>query len=161
MLRLSHIATAKKYAKTYRLGLLQAHAYRILKQRTTSVLEQYNLSTLDWALLGALHDDGEMTYKHAAHLLAVTSPVVTSLCERLLEKKLITIRKDESDARIKHISLTSHGSTFVSTKEADIRTAMKDVVAKASTRDLLGYVAVLQAIIDSEKGENVKPHTWF
>lgn len=162
MVSLSQLAQAKKYSKTYRLGLLQAHAFRILKQRTLDILKKYDINTLDWALLGTLDDVEKMTYKKAAETLAVSRPVVTLLCEKLLEKKLIETVNDLNDKRVKYITLSKSGSDFVAKQESTIRDAMKGAIDKTSTRDLLGYVTVLQAIVASEEKEGEKkPYSWF
>ncbi len=161
MVKLSHIALVKKYSKTYRLGLLQAHAFRILKQRTMRVLSPCDINTLDWAVLGMLNDVPKLTYKEVAKELAVTSPVVTTTCEKLLNKKLIHVSKDVDDARVKHIALTPAGKEFVEKQESIIRAGMKDVIAKASTRDLLGYIAVLQSIVSTEDLDGPEPYSWF
>ena len=161
MVKFSHLALVKKYSKTYRLGLLQAHAFRILKQRTLRVLEKYSINTLDWAVLGMLNDVEKLTYKEVTRELAVTSPVVTTLCEKLLDKKLIQITKDTADGRVKYIALTPLGKEFVETQESVIRGQMKDVISKASTRDLLGYIAVLQSIASTENSEEPEAYSWF
>ena len=50
------IQTVAQNRKTYRVGLLQAKAYRVLKHHTAKALSEFNISHIEWAFLGLLYD---------------------------------------------------------------------------------------------------------
>ncbi len=145
------ISSANRNKTTYRVGLLQAKAFRILKQRTSAVLEGLGISTIEWAFLGLLSDQRELRYKDAASALGVEPPFVTSMVTHLGAVGLVAITKDESDSRVKILSLTVKGVAFVISTEVLVRSHMKYLVQGASAADLLGYLAVMERIIANDE----------
>ena len=135
---------------TYRLGLLQTKAYRILKNHTDEALSQYSLSSVDWAILGLLHDNREgLRSKEVADELGVEAPFVTTLCSKLEKIKFVTSHVNSIDSRAKNIQLTSKGHEFVSSTEEHIHNHMKKLLRGTKSDDLLSYIAVLEKIIEN------------
>lgn len=151
------LSSAARNRTTYRVGLLQAKAYRILKQRTAVVLEQFGISTIEWAFLGLLSDEGGLRYKDAAFVLGVEPPFVTTMVMHLVEAELVHITKSASDSRVKTLSLTTSGEVFVKSTEALVRAHMKHLVQGASPGDLLGYLAVMERIIANDDRRTTEP----
>ena len=42
---------------TYQIGLLVARTHRILKAHTDEILAPYDLTSVDWAIMGLVHDN--------------------------------------------------------------------------------------------------------
>lgn len=146
------IQSATHNRTTYRVGLLQAKAYRILKNHTDKGLEPYGLSTVEWALLGLLHDNlTGMKPSVLALELGVEAPFVTSLVTPLIKKGLVDSRRDEKDTRSKSIYLTAKGVTKVESIEKELRSFMKPLLGGSNIGDLLSYVTVLETIIENSK----------
>ncbi len=133
---------------SYSVGLLQAKAYRALKQTTGMILDEHGISTVEWAFLGLLYERS-MSPTVAAHELGVEAPFVTSLVGKLKEKGFMLEERDEKDARRKSLRLSEAGRKFVADTEVVLRSRMRPLVKGASTRDLLGYLTVLESIIEN------------
>ena len=132
---------------TYRAGLLQAKAYRILKQKTTELLAPHGISTIEWAFLGLLSDKKVLRAQEVAGELGVEPPFVTVMAAKLSKKGLVVMVRDEKDTRVKNISLTKEGHVFVEKTEISIRTGIRGLVSGARPNDLLGYLAILECIV--------------
>ena len=150
MIRMLHkLNLAKQNRTTYRVGLLQAKAYRILKSRTTQLLKPLGISTTEWAFLGLLHDHGSLRTKAAALELGVEAPFVTSLVLSLKKRGLVSDAKESKDIRAKSLELTEEGVSFVETTEKVIREGMRPSIRGAHMNDLLGYLSVLETIVNN------------
>lgn len=143
---------ASRNRTTYRVGLLQAKAFRILKNHTDDALSKHAISNVDWVFLGLLHDNiNGLRLKEMAEELGVEAPFVTSLFNKLEKINLVTSRVDTFDSRAKNIQLTSRGHTFVIATEEYLKDKMKKLLVGAGKSDLLSYVTVLEKIIENSK----------
>jgi len=135
---------------TYRAGLLQAKAYRILKSRTNKELLGFaeGISSIHWALLGLLHDNPSgLRPREAALELGVEPAFVTTLVSDLKKKGLVESSVDEADSRAKRISITRSGENFLATIEPKLRGAMRPLIAGISMSELAAYLVVLEKIV--------------
>ena len=147
---LTKIKSAAHNRTSYRIGLLQAKAYRILKQRTTLVLAPFGISTIEWALLGLLADTKGLRMKQLADELGVEAPFVTTMVQQLQKKLLVHLELNELDKRVKTLALTNEGKRFVTETEPQVRSAMRPIIQGAGVTDLLGYVSILELIIAND-----------
>ncbi len=137
---------------TYKTGLLHAKSYRILKNRTSAFLEPYDMSTIDWALLGLLYEQKEgMRLIAIAETLGVEAPFITAMVDELEEKGYVSRESDTKDKRAKIIKLTLKGRSFVPKIESELRTEMKGLLKGLSLSDIFGYLKVMEAIISNAK----------
>lgn len=148
---LNKILIAISTYKTYQVGLLQAKAYRLLKQRTNRILTVFDISTLDWALLGLLAENpGGLRLSAIAEELGVEAPLVTRMIQKLQKKAYVEFKEDPTDSRAKIVGLTRNGAEFVKKTEAHVRKNMKSMLNEIPPADLLAYIAVLRKIIENE-----------
>lgn len=135
---------------TYGVGLLQARAYRVLKERTDQVLAPYGITSVHWAFLGLLHEHRKgMRLNEAARELAVEAPFVTTLANHLSKKGWLETNPDPRDSRAKCAVLTKEGHAFVKTTEALVRSQMRSALGSTSMSDLLSYLLVLEEIVNA------------
>ena len=153
------LTSAAHNRTTYRAGLLQAKAYRILKQRTTELLAPAGISTIEWAFLGLLIDNDSLRARETAYELGVEPPFVTVMAAKLSKKGFVIITKDADDSRAKNISLSEVGRQFVTTTEIELRSGMRGVIAGANPGDLLGYLAILECIVENGSKKTNKTKT--
>ena len=144
---LRKLSLAKHNRTTYRVGLLQAKAYRILKSTTTQLLKPLGISTIEWAFLGLLHDRGSLRSKAAALELGVEPPFITVLVTSLKNRGLVSETKEANDTRAKSLQLTEEGRVFVDSTEKIVREGMRSSIKGVHLNDLLGYLAVLETIV--------------
>jgi MarR family 2-MHQ and catechol resistance regulon transcriptional repressor len=147
---LKKIQSAAHNRTTYRVGLLQAKAYRLLKEETSIALKQYSISTVEWAFLGLLYDMKTLRPKVAADELGVEASFVTVMFNTLDKEGLVSQKADPSDSRAKTLFLTNKGNEFVEKVEPVVRAHMRPLVSGSSVSDLLGYLAILQTIIKNK-----------
>jgi DNA-binding MarR family transcriptional regulator len=156
---INHMGIFKKISQaisnrtTYRVGLLQAKAYRILKRRTGEVLEPIGISTVEWAFLGLIYERETIQPKIASQELGVEAPFITEIVSKLSKKKLVLETQDEKDRRYKSLSLTAEGKNFVESHERMVRDHMRPLVSGASAKDLLGYISVLETIVANSQND--------
>lgn len=149
---LTNLVSEKAGLTTYDMGLLQAKAFRILKNRTTDILKPYDISTVDWAMLGLLSQKLEgVGVMQLAGELGVEAPFVTELVKNLEKKGLVQKRVLETDKRNKSIVLTKAGERFVEKTEEVVRGKIKGLLSGSSISDILGYRKVLKTIIENGK----------
>ena len=70
-------------------AILQAKAYRILRQDVGLILEPEQLSMHEWVVLSLLEERKSMTTSALAEELGVELPMITLLTNSLEERKLI------------------------------------------------------------------------
>ena len=144
-----------KNRTTYRVGLLQDRAYRVLKKNTLEALREFNISSVEWAYIGLVFDTDEgIRLSAAAKLLGVEAPFVTEISSRLVsEMGLIKIVPDEKDKRAKRAYITDKGKTFVEKVESHLRAETRPLLDGISAGEILGYLSVLSKIVQNSEKE--------
>jgi DNA-binding MarR family transcriptional regulator len=148
---LKKISLTARNRTTYTAGLLQARAYKILKERTSVVLAPLGISTTEWAFLGLLMDHGSMRPKQVAEEIGVEAPFVTVMVAHLKKSGWVEEDSDMKDSRAKILSITAKGKSFVQKTEVRVRNEMRPLVQGTAIGDLLGYLSVLESIIKNSK----------
>ena len=142
------IQTASRNTTTYQVGLLQTKAYRILKHHTARVLFQFDITTVEWGLLGLLNDSPNgMRLNVLAHELGVEAPFISQMTLRLKKTGYFEHREDSEDSRAKIIMITKDGKVFVEKTEKHLREATKSLLRDVPAKDILAYLSVLESII--------------
>ncbi|MEO5646420.1 MAG: MarR family transcriptional regulator [Candidatus Paceibacterota bacterium] len=146
------IQTVLNNRTTYTVGLLQTKAYRTLKQSTTQSLEKYDISALEWGFVGALYSTpAGMLQGEIAEVLGVEAPFITVLTTSLVKKGLIEKKHSPKDSRAKITCITPYGKVFVENTEKHLLVATRPLLADVSARDIVGYLTVLEKIIENSK----------
>ena len=154
------INIAIKNRKTYTAGLLQAKVYRIVKIFTNEKLSSYNLTTIEWALMGLLNDNSKgLRPSVLAEMLGVESPFVTLLIRRLHKLELVDIKKDTQDNRVKMVCLTKKGINLVPRIESFIKDEAVKIIKGISHKDMITYLSVLEKIVSNAKNLKIKKMT--
>lgn len=140
---------ARKNLTTYKVGLLQTKAYRALKNKTSIALKPFNISSIEWAFLGMIHEQKDgIRSNDLADILGVEAPFITSLASRFEKEKILKYVKDEADGRAKKIFLTERGHSQVVEIEALLRTESKKWLSGLSIREIITFVKVLKKLSD-------------
>jgi MarR family transcriptional regulator for hemolysin len=146
------ISAGARNRTTYAIGLLQAKAYRILKQHTTKALSKYEISTVEWAFLGLLYENKDgLRSIEVAHELGVKPPFITSILNNFDKKHLVDISDDSKDSRAKVLRLTKEGNKFVDEVESYLKDKMRPLIGGAPLGDILSYILVLEKIIENSE----------
>ena len=142
--------------KTYQLGLLQAKAYRILRERTKAELKAFDINDIDWSILGLLNDNGEQTSKELAIALSVKIPFITKTCQLLESKDLIRKANHDWDKRSFYFLLSESGKKLVKKVEPELRSKLSNLITPIAPKQIHGYIKTLEKITinDSELKTN-------
>ncbi|MBP6944757.1 hypothetical protein KBD61_00140 [Patescibacteria group bacterium] len=134
---------------TYGLGILQAKTYRILKAKTASYLKRFEITTVDWAILGTLFScsDG-MALSTLSEHLGVKSPLITRRTSILVKKHLIQRKVAQDDSRSRIVSLTLQGKKLVPVIEKGLRHDIKSLFAGCSARELISFIRVMAKVAE-------------
>jgi DNA-binding MarR family transcriptional regulator len=144
------VSAVMRNRKTYQIGLLQAKAYRILKQHTSSALEPMQISTTEWAFLGLLYDqENAVRASFVAEELGVEAPFITVLLKKLKTRGLVTSYEDPDDNRAKLLCLTTEGRQFVIETEIIVLNKIRLLARDAGINNVAGYISVLESIIEN------------
>ena len=134
---------------TYQAGVLQARAYRNLREFMASELKQYGYTMMEWSLVGLVYDytaEGGARVSQLAKLLDVETSLVTNMLNVLEGKGLIERIVDEKDKRARRELSTHKSEADVKKIEKVLRKDMKTWMGVVSPRQLLGYVKTLQKL---------------
>ena len=131
---------------TYQAAMIQSQAYRALANFMNKQLGEFQLSLSEWKVLGHLNESNVMTPSEISKLLNVKSPISSRLLKTLGAKGLLTRRKDKTDNRIFHITITPEGRGLVASVEKRLRASMKQFLADVDSNDLENYLKVLNLI---------------
>jgi DNA-binding MarR family transcriptional regulator len=146
------ISAATNNQTTYKVGLLQAKAYRALKKHTTEALAHLDVSSVEWAFLGILYDNKNgIRSSDAADELGVEAPFITATFGKLEKKDLVETKVDKTDSRAKLLCLTASGRQFVTSTETHVRSKMRPILTGLSAKDVISYLVVLEKIIENSK----------
>ena len=134
---------------TYQAGVLQARAYRNLREFMASELKQYGYTMMEWSLVGLVYDytaEGGARVSQLAKLLDVETSLVTNMLNVLEGKGLIERIVDEKDKRARRVISTHKSEADVKKIEKVLRKDMKTWMGVVTPRQLLGYVKTLQKL---------------
>lgn len=83
---------------------------RSLKRAFDNRLEPHGLTAATWCAMMALAENGSLTQKQLAEILALENPTVTRTIDRLVEKGFVLRQEVPHDRRYYRISLTEKGN---------------------------------------------------
>ena len=146
------LAHALENRTTYKIGILQDRAYRILKTHTNDFLRTKGINSVQWAMIGLLSDlkDG-LRPNQIAHELGVEPPFITSIGKDLEAYKYLETKQDMADSRSKIICISEKGKKFVKETEKELREHMSPLLKDVSVNDTLSYLTFLYTIINNYK----------
>jgi MarR family transcriptional regulator for hemolysin len=132
---------------TYKTGLLQAKAYRIMRGHLAKVLSVYDLSIPEWTILGQVFEQEGIRLAEISGILSVEAPLVTTLTDQLERKQLVNRSDDPLDRRAKLLTLTDQGKNLVPKIEKEASKKILELMNGISDDDKLAYNRVLEFIV--------------
>lgn len=122
-----------------------------LERDANNNLREIGMTVAQLDLLRYLNreDDGSLTMKEVEKKLHVAQSTATGIAMRLELKKLITARGDESDRRIKVITITPEGRAVCMRAKASIQAVEKRMLSALTEEEQVQFVAMLQKVRDS------------
>lgn len=130
----------------YEACLLHSRADRALRMVVSKQLEQFNVTMMEWLLLGAVSAGPKegMTMSSVAAALDVTLPQVTALTAGLTKQKIIKQKISRQDRRSRRLVCTTAGKKLLSEIELAVEKAMREWVEDIPTDDLQTYFKTVE-----------------
>lgn len=137
---------------TYESGVVQSAAHRLMTRVKTTFLSQYNLTPMQWFVIGFTYDAGEsgIRLNDLMKKLDTTMPFITNIVNMLESKDIIRKVSDLKDSRIKIARLNPSYHGTVEEIEEGLREALRnELYSKDSIthEELNSYVIVLYKML--------------
>lgn len=120
-------------ASMYEICLLHSRADRALRTVVATQLELFNLTMMQWLLLGVVGSGPKqgMSMTEIAEAMGVTLPQVTALMSDLAKMRLVKLKTQKTDRRSRRAQLTQKGVELfekIEQKMAETKETWLDIV---------------------------------
>ncbi|RWZ78287.1 MAG: MarR family transcriptional regulator [Candidatus Microsaccharimonas sossegonensis] len=137
---------------TYQSGIAQASAHRIINRVVSDYLLRYDLSAMQWCIIGYIHDAGDtgVTLTELGRVLGTSFPYTTNVITLLESKGVISKKVHVKDSRIKLVTVNKEYEGVVDDIEAGLRDELRKSLYNTdniSREELQTYIRVLYKII--------------
>lgn len=140
---------------TYKSGILQVKAYRILQENVSQTLEKFDINPSKWSILGLVYENKDgIRLSEIANILNVEPPLITQLVNELKQKRIMELHPHPQDKRAKLLFLTSKGKSLIPSVEQLLTETLNKLLANITKEELDAYRKVLESIIKNAKQLN-------
>lgn len=142
----------------YQSCLLHSRADRAMRLVVSRRLEQFNVTMMEWLLMGVVQNGPKegMTMTAVASALDVTLPQVTALTSRLTKLKLLKQKVSRQDRRSRRLAVTSAGKKLLEETESEVDGAMREWMSGIPDDQLTTYMETLEILADRKPNDNGK-----
>lgn len=139
---------------TYQVGAMQAAAHRALKKHGDELLKEYNLTSMQWHIIGTILDTEPQGIRSSelANALDTTMAFLTHNVNLLEARGILERTENKKDARSHYIRVTSKFKPKCATIEDALRRKLRSsIYSKVSPEELHTYIKAIAkfAEIDS------------
>lgn len=134
---------------TYQVTVFQSRAHRAIRMRIENSLRQYNLTMMQWSILGYVNEAGSVGIRISdlARKLDTSLAFITNSVNTLEAKGVVHRVGYEADNRAKLVRVTSGYKAKVKAIESDLHSSINDWFYKnIKEEDLAIYLSVLKQI---------------
>lgn len=142
-----HNVNSLRELKTYHVGVIEAAAHRALRQHKDSLLKNYDLTGVEWYIIGTVADAGKdgIRATDLARILGTTMGFLTKTIALLEAKGFIFKKANSEDARSNFICFNEKQRRVIEEIEIALRVKLREsVYGVVSPEELLTYVKVMQ-----------------
>jgi len=121
--------------------------YTLLKRSEDEIAESFGLTTEQYAVLVTLnYFGGTMKVSDIAAWLERTPNSMSMIVDRMLKVGLITRKRDRTDRRLVHVTVTGKGKTSLEPAARAIRELVFKVLSPLSSEDRRTLLALLEVV---------------
>lgn len=131
---------------TYKAGVAQSTAYRLLKKFTEDYIQQHGITMMQWFILGTIHDAGErgIGITQLSRAVDTNVPYITNTLNLLEEKGYVVRETKGNDNRSKVVRINPKHNHTIEQIEAGLRSQMRQTIyANVTPEELRIYLTVL------------------
>lgn len=137
---------------TYRSGVLQAKAHRLLNRKMAEFLRPYDITCMQWFIIGLVHDAGPAGIRltDLMQQLDTTLPFITTNVNMLEAKGAVEKHAHATDNRTKMVSIRPLYRPTVKSIEEKLRQHLRQLLYAndaISREELQVYMRVLSKIV--------------
>jgi DNA-binding MarR family transcriptional regulator len=111
----------------------------------------FEMSSIQFVTLFLLVSEGELTIKRVAELLGRSVSATSRMLDQLVVRGLVCRREDERDRRVKRVSLSESGRSFVHSLEGKRVEAQMVVMAYLSPEERAVVAQAMQLLADAAR----------
>lgn len=139
----------------YEACLLHSRADRALRVVVSRELEQFNVTMMEWLLLGVVSngDRDGMTMSAVASALDVTLPQVTALTASLTKAKLLKQKISRQDRRSRRLHKTPAGKRLLEEIEQSVDGAFSKWLSDIPREQLKAYFETVKVLANRKSQE--------
>ena len=128
--------------------LLHARADRALRSIIAKELEQYNLTMMEWLLLGVVCGGPKegLSMTAIANQLDVTLPQVTALMNNVTKLRLVKQKTQKHDRRSRHVVPTNVGKDLCRQVEGAVKQGLDKWLGGVESDELEVYLRVVKVM---------------
>lgn len=135
---------------TYMIGILQVRAYRMLQSYVQAVLDNFDLNSTQWSILGLVSETTEgIRVMDVAERLGVEAPLVTMLSRPLIERDILKKVQPAADNRARLLVITPLGEQLVRDVEKILFDRLQILIRGVSEQEMDTYKKVLESIVSN------------
>ncbi len=134
---------------TYQAGVIQSTAFRVMNKVTATMLKDYNLSTMQWFIVGTVYDAGDegISITDLSRKLDTGISFLTNSINVLELKKMVVRRDHGTDSRVRLVHINPSFKPKCVQIENKLREEMRKTLYSHITREeLTTYIKVLNQL---------------
>lgn len=128
-------------------GLIQG-----MRQPKGGLAEKHSLTGQQMFTLWRVSEDGPLTMSEFAALFGVSHGVATRMVDRLVDKGMVSRRRDDADRRVVRVSASKLGRRVAEDAIAEVQGFIKSVFKGVSREDREQYLSILRRIWEAQAG---------
>lgn len=139
-----------KFSPLLTASLLYRQSYRVLNKVVSEVLEQYQITPLEWAFLSAIQHSDAITVTELAKVLSVETPMITQITSQEKIQMYIIIKKSKDDKRIRTLNVNAKAKRLLDKIEKNLDETLAIFFKDISQKDIQAHLKVLAYIVNKE-----------
>ena len=146
------MANIELSTNAYQFLLLQAQAYRAVRELIGASLDKHNLHFTQWLVLAHICRGPANGYpmRELAEDLSISPPQMTKLVTELGDRKLIRTRPDTKDQRVRLIRCSAAGKALCESIEADLSTDIVNWLDHLQASQQTAYLELLKLLVQTK-----------
>lgn len=140
-----------------RPGFLIRRLHQIHTGLFTEETSQFNITPVQYSLLSALADHGEMDQNTLALEIGLERTSVAEVLPRLEARELITRRQSEEDRRVKLAKLTRHGKNLLKRMEIPAQRAHDRTIEHLTESERNTFMLTMIRLIEKNNEHSLAP----
>lgn len=139
----------KKFKVDNNLNIIIGKASRLMSNRLSKNLADYNVTSEQWTILASLWKKNGQTQQDLANIANKNKASITHLIDNMEKRNLVYRQADEGDRRNNFIFLTEEGKDMQESLSKIVKKSIKEITKGIDKKDMKLTKKVLKKIIEN------------